>query len=738
MQLLRLIERAADEQRAAFASGMHVNGGHHSANVVLPTSATLLSRIGDKHRDAAPPATRLAGVTACSRKAATVAGMGDQVGDELGGNLYFVPRRMFDRVQRLTAVAELKAALFADLCRINALYMIARAGSGHLGSSFSSLDLVSWIVLHELDPQAPNRAGDLYFSSKGHDAPGLYAALAAVGALAPEALHGLRQFAGLPGHPDIGTPGIVTNTGSLGMGISKAKGMVLAHRARGERRRIFVLTGDGELQEGQIWESLATAAHARMDELTVFVDHNKLQSDTFVRATHDLGDLESKFASFGWHVRRIDGHDLGQIGRVIRELAAVEGQPKVVIADTIKGRGVSFMESTQLTAADAIYRYHSGAPDAASYRRALLELSDRVGPLLEREGCGPLVLERAAVRENVPPARAHKPERMIDAYSAALVAAGATHPQLTVLDADLAVDLGLMPFKRQFPERFVECGIAEMDMVSQAGGMALRGLVPVCHSFACFLSARPNEQIYNNASERTKVLYVAGLAGLLPAAPGHSHQGIRDIAALSAVPRLCMYAPSSPREVALALDYALDVHEGSVYLRLCSLPWQLPFRMPEQTRLVPGRGVSVRSGRDAVIIAYGPVMLSQAYLAAERLAAHHGLELEVVALPWLNHVDRAWLQRLIVSRSCLFTIDDHYLAGGQGQLLAACVAESGVRSIRVHRFGVVGLPACGTPSDVLRHHGLDAGSLAESMRRTVEGGALARREPVPQIVLRTR
>jgi transketolase len=664
--------------------------------------------------------------------------MGDQVGDELVGNLYFVPPRAFDRIRRSSASAELKAALFADLCRINALYMVARAGSGHLGSSFSSLDLVSWIVLHELDAQAPNRAGDLYFSSKGHDVPGLYAALAAVGALATDALHGLRQFAGLPGHPDVGTPGVITNTGSLGMGISKAKGMVLAHRARGEWRRIFVLTGDGELQEGQIWESLATAVHARMDELTVFVDHNKLQSDTFVRTTHDLGDLERKFASFGWYVRRIDGHDLGQIGRVIRELAAVEGQPKVVIADTIKGRGVSFMESTQLTAADAIYRYHSGAPDAASYRRALLELSDRVGPLLEHEGCGPLVLERAASRDSLPPSHAPKPERMIDAYSAALVAAGATHPQLTVLDADLALDLGLMPFKRQFPERFVECGIAEMDMVSQAGGMALRGLLPLCHSFACFLSARPNEQIYNNASERTKVLYVAGLGGLLPAGPGHSHQGVRDIAALSGVPRLCMLAPSSPSDVALALDYLLDVHEGSAYLRLCALPWQLPFRMPEQTRLVPGRGVSVRSGRDAVITAYGPVMLSQAYLAAEILATQHGFELEVVALPWLNHVDAAWLERVLAGRRFLFTIDDHYLTGGQGQLLAACVAESSLRSIQVHRFGVVGLPACGTPSEVLRHHGLDADSLAKSMRRTLEGGGIARQEPIPQIALRTR
>jgi transketolase len=405
-----------------------------------------------------------------------------------------------------------------------------------------------------------------------------------------------------------------------------------------------------------------------------------------------------------------------------------------VIADTIKGRGVSFMEHTQLTAADAIYRYHSGAPDAPSYRRALLELSDRVGPLLEREGCGPLVLERATRRDGIAP-RSRKAERLIDAYSAALLEQAERRPELTVLDADLAVDLGLMPFKQKYPERFVECGIAEMDMVSQAGGMALRGLLPICHSFACFLSARPNEQIYNNASERTKVLYVAGLGGLVPAAPGHSHQGIRDIAALSGIPQLSMLAPSSPGEVALALEHLLDAPEGSGYLRLCSIPWELPFEWPESARLVPGRGLSVRAGRDAVITAYGPVMLSQAYLAAEQLATKHGYELEVVAMPWLNQVDSEWLGALLGTRRPLFTVDDHYLAGGQGQLLAASVAELGSPAV-VQRFGVIGLPACGSPSDVLRHHGLDASSLAEAIRRRLESGDGVRREPSPQIVLR--
>ena len=646
--------------------------------------------------------------------------MGDLIGNAIDGALYFVPQRTFERVKRLDGPAPNRAALFAELCRINTLYMIARAGSGHIGSSFSSVDIVSWIILQELDGRAPNQLGDLYFSSKGHDVPALYAALIGVGTLPAGALHTLRQLDGLPGHPDVATAGIVANTGSLGMGISKAKGMVLAHRQRHERRRIFVLTGDGELQEGQIWESLGSAVQRRMDEITVIVDHNKLQSDSYVKATSDLGDLPAKFASFGWHVSRVDGHDMAAFAQVLNELRTVEGRPKVVIADTIKGRGVSFMEHTH-TPEDGLYRYHSGAPDATAYRRALLELCERIGPLLERQGCGPLVLERSQpVRK---PAGAASAERLIPAYSAALLAQADRHGNMIVLDADLAVDIGVQPFKERHPERFIECGIAEMDMVSQAGGLALRGALPVCHSFACFLSTRPNEQIYNNASERTRVVYVAALAGLLPAGPGHSHQCVRDIAALGAVPGLTMIQPCSARETELALRYALEACDGSSYLRLTSIPWPIPFTLPADYELRPGRGVSVRAGRDAAIIAYGPVMLSQAWLAAEALSRQHRIEVEVVNLPWLNRVDAAWLGELIGARRWLFTLDDHLVMGGQGQLLCASLLESGLGAVRVRRFGVVGLPACGAPADVLRHHGLDAESLSRAMIACWNGAA---------------
>jgi transketolase len=211
-----------------------------------------------------------------------------------------------------------KATLFAALCRINVLYMVKRAGSGHLGTSMSCQDIASWIFLNEAVD-----ADDVFFSSKGHDVPAFYAALTALGRIPFAQIHALRRLGGLPGHPEVHIPHLVTNTGSLGMGISKAKGIVLANRYDGRRGRVFVLTGDGELGEGQIWESLPSAANREMSELTVIVDHNKIQSDTWVHRVSDLGNLTEKFHSFGWHVVRCSGHDLASLERAFRELRDV-------------------------------------------------------------------------------------------------------------------------------------------------------------------------------------------------------------------------------------------------------------------------------------------------------------------------------------------------------------------------------------------------------------------------------
>jgi transketolase len=621
-------------------------------------------------------------------------------------DLQYVPVEEFARVLAADRDAPARRDAFAAMCRVNALYMIARAGSGHIGTSFSALDILSWLYLNELGE------GDVFFSSKGHDAPAQYAVLTALGRIPFDEIHTLRRRHGLPGHPDVATPAIEANTGSLGMGISKAKGMLLANRVIGRGGRVFVLTGDGELQEGQFWESLPSAVNTHLGNLTVIVDHNKIQSDTWVARVSDFGDLHAKLAAFGWHVARVDGHDASAIASTFASLARVADTPKILIADTVKGRGVSFMEGAALHPDDRCYKFHSGAPDDETYQKAVPELVDSANRALAALHLAPLRTSSAPRPMRSTPSR---PEKLVAAYSRALVAHARTDPRIVAFDADLALDTGLLPFEAEFPDRFVECGIAEQDMVSQAGGAALKGLLPVVHSFACFLSDRPNEQIFNNATERTKIVYVGSLAGLVPGGPGHSHQCVRDISALAAIPDLTLIEPSCEREVEMAVAYCLRDNSASSYLRLVSVPWDIAFDLPADYELREGRGVKIAGGDDAVVFAYGPVMLSEAAKASRLLRERSAASLAVINLPWLNRIDRAWLTDVVRDAPAVFTLDNHLVDGGQGDMILRTLAELSIVPKVVRRLGVTGIPVCGQNDEVLRAHGLDAESLSATI-----------------------
>ena len=621
-----------------------------------------------------------------------------------------------EEMRRLLSIdqpCEQRAALMADAFRINTLYSIMRAGSGHIGSSFSAMDVVTRLHLEELQDKQGHPT-PIYFSSKGHDAPGLYAVLTGLGKLPFELLHGLRRMGGLPGHPDVGTPGIPCNTGSLGMGIAKAKGMIMAARLDGYRQPVYVLTGDGELQEGQNWESLQGATNRSMGELTVIVDHNKIQSDTWVEDVSPLGDLEAKFRSFGWEVARCDGHDHALLTRVLSHFATISDRPKILIADTIKGKGVSFMEKTSAAGEFEFYKFHSGAPSEEHFGAAEREIAERINSALDRLGQSLLKLERVELPDRTAP----QGQRLVGAYSRALMEQAAAHPEIVVLDADLMLDTGLIPFAEAHPTRFIECGIAEQDMVSMAGGLALRGRLPIVHSFSCFLSTRPNEQIYNNATEKSRIIYAMSLAGLLPAGPGHSHQSVRDISAMAAIPGLDLIEPCCEEEVATALDYAVSQAPGSTALRLTSIPVAIPYPSPARSSFVRGRGASLRDGKRVLLIGYGPVLLSEAWKASEQLEKETGDKVGLINLPWLNQIDPAWLTSCLEGVGLAVFLDNHYRIGGQGQMLLACLAQQGIRVPCLH-LAIDEIPLCGTNAEVLEAHRLDAASIASAVREKI-------------------
>jgi transketolase len=269
-------------------------------------------------------------------------------------------------------VTEEKLKDTARQIRRDIITMIAAAGSGHPGGSLSAVEIVTALYFREMridpsNPAWPER--DRFVLSKGHAAPLLFSALAERGFFPREELLTFRRInSRLQGHPDMKkAPGVEMSTGSLGQGISTAVGMALAGKIDRKDYRVFVLLGDGEIEEGQVWEAAMAAAHYRLDNLTAFLDYNGLQIDGPISEVMSPEPVDKKFAAFGWHVLEIDGHSFAEIGEAVAEARRTKGKPTMIIARTVKGKGVSFMENQ--------VGWHGTPPNREQAEQALAELS---------------------------------------------------------------------------------------------------------------------------------------------------------------------------------------------------------------------------------------------------------------------------------------------------------------------------------------------------------------------------
>ncbi|MFA5065958.1 MAG: transketolase C-terminal domain-containing protein [Dehalococcoidia bacterium] len=637
-------------------------------------------------------------------------------------DISFIPYGEFERIQSAKVEKFEKLRIISDICRLNALSAVKLAGSGHLGSSFSAMDIVVFLYLHEMNTIAAgldNPDRDVYFSSKGHDCPGHYSVLVASGMLPFDKLFKLRRLGGLDGHPDVSIPGIEANSGSLGMGISKAKGIAFAKKLGGHGGRTFVLTGDGELQEGQIWEALQTTAHQKLTDTHVIVDFNKIQTDKQVKDIIDLGDIERKFEDFGWYVHRCDGHNFIELEKAFTLFKDVTDKPKILIADTIKGKGISFMEGpVALKNGDGLYRWHSGAPDDDYYEAGYKEILDRINSKLYGIGLDPIKSQIIETRKKDRIRLKDVAEKIVDAYGEALVELGGKRKDMIVLDSDLAADCGLRLFEKTFPERFIENGIAEQDMVSMAGGLALQGFLPIVNSFGVFLASRANEQIYTNATEGTKIIYVCHYAGLIPAGPGKSHQSLRDISLFGALPNCTIVEPCKALETKSALVWCVNEARENCLLRLAISPSPGCIPLPTNYKFSFGKGTVIHHGNDTVLFAYGPVMLNEALIAA-KLLQKRKCSLKVVNMPWLNKVDHDWFQDVVGDCESIFVLDNHSSYGSLGDyLINELMSSDKLRGRKLNKISIEEYPACGTPEEVLQSHKLDGESI---MFRILEG-----------------
>ena len=616
---------------------------------------------------------------------------------ESGLELYFIKSDSMQGLDPFRSESDFKTLGYA--LRLNTLSMIKAAGSGHIGSSFSAIDLM--LACRTFLSDNPQ---NVFFSSKGHDAPGLYAVMNAHGEIPDSFLLKLRRMEGLPGHPEVGSFGIPTSTGSLGMGISKGKGFWYSRKNLNST--VTVLLGDGELQEGQIWESLPGASRDNMQGLIAIVDGNKIQSDTWVDKTLPLGDLRKRVEGSGWLYFECDGHDYSSIKETLAHAKTESQRPVFIYAHTKKGSGVSFME--RFDSNGKFYKFHSGSPSDQDYMSAVNELVKKLGFSHELNWSQSIAFINGIDVESDDLTPKTRNQSLIQIWAGILEELFESDKSLIALDADLSYDTGTYKVADKFSAQYIQCGIAEQDMVSMAGTLALSGKIPFVHSFASFLTTRAAEQIFNNLSENSKVIYCGFLAGVLPSAPGHSHQAVSDFGIVSSFPNIEIFEPACETEMSLMKSLVYE-SDKSIYLRVGSV--DLPEKVdPKMVQL--GRITQRKFGEKYAIITSGP---SMAKIALEVANAGSENEIAVFTYPTPKRHFNLEDMKLISNFEKVLVIENHLPSPGIFSQLLEHFQSSDAK-VKLIRSGISELPRNGQTQEVLEHHGMDVDSLAKAFR----------------------
>ncbi len=605
----------------------------------------------------------------------------------------------------------------ATKLRRHSVLMTSEAGSGHPTTCLSAADVMAVLFFHVLryDVKNPsNPYNDRFVLSKGHAAPILYAAWAEAGAFSTDHLMTLRQFdSDLEGHPTPRFPWAEVATGSLGQGLSIGVGMALAGRLDGLDYKVYVLMGDGETAEGAVWEAAALAAYYRLDNLIGIVDINRLGQSQPTMYGHDTASYERRFGAFGWHVINIDGHDIEQILSAFDAAQRVRERPVVILARTIKGKGITAVE-------DQNGWHGKPIPRGEMLERALQELAvDGDGPQLPVRA--PAVDDPAArapsrstgSAASMPPPQYRQGESVAtrQAYGRALAKLGRVNPRVVALDGDTKNSTYAQEFLADFPDRFFESFIAEQNMVGMAVGLQARGKIPFASTFACFLT-RAFDHIRMAGISRANIKLCGSHAGVSIGQDGPSQMGLEDLAMMRAVPDSVVLYPSDAVSAERMVELAAN-HQGIVYIRT-TRP-KTPVIYPNDESFAVGGCKVLRSSPEDEVTLVGAGITVHEALKAYQALQQEGIAVRVIDLYSVKPVDRQTLLKAASeTNNQIITIEDHYLEGGLGDAVLDAVGSNGVR---VHKLAVRQLPRSGKPEELLDACGINARAIVEAVKQ---------------------
>jgi len=602
----------------------------------------------------------------------------------------------------------------AQRLRRHSIISTTEAASGHPTTCCSCADIVATLFFNNhLRFEVPNPLNiynDRFILSKGHAAPVLWAAWAEAGAYPVDRMLTLRRIdSELEGHPTFRSPYAGAATGSLGQGLSIGLGIALAARLDQTGARVYVLLGDGEVAEGAVWEAAALAAHYHTDHLIAIVDVNRLGQSQATMYGHNLTPYEARFQANGWRTLVVDGHNIEEVNRALSTAETSSGLPTAIIARTIKGKGISFLEDRN--------GWH-GKPlkKGEELEKALAELGSNLDlqePLMVAPAPKSQVPTKVAASLASPPEYAVGDQVATrEAYGNALQKLGSTNKAIMALDGDVKNSTYSEKFLKEFPDRFVECFIAEQNMVGTAVGLASQGKIPFCSTFACFFS-RAYDFIRMAGIGQVDLKLCGSHAGVSIGEDGVSQMGLEDIAMMRAIAGSTVLYPSDGTSAERMVELAAQT-PGIVYIRTSRPKTPVLYNAFEPFK-VGGSKVLKSSNQDKATVVAAGITIQEALKAYEQLR-QEGIAVRVIDLYSVKPLDFDTLRKAARETGAIITVEDHYPEGGLGEAVLAALAGE---TCKFRKLAVNDIPRSGKPAELIDMFGISARHVIQAVKEMI-------------------
>jgi transketolase len=608
----------------------------------------------------------------------------------------------------------------ATLIRYYILVSTTEAGSGHPTSSLSPTDLMTVLFFggffrYDLKkPDYPNN--DRLIFSKGHASPLFYSLYAAAGIISEKKLKTLRKFGSpLEGHPTMEFPYTEAATGSLGQGLSVGVGMAInAKYVDKLPYRTYVLLGDSEMAEGSIWEAIQLASYYKLDNLIAILDLNRLGQRGETMYGHNIKAYQKRIDSFDWSTITIDGHDYLQINQAYRKALKAKGRPTMIIAKTIKGKGVSFLENqdgwhgkslsveqlevalAELGKVDRSLKGSIVKPPKAQIQNAKVNPFDKLR--IDAEQSRSIKTQNYIAKFQIDYPK-DKPLATRKAYGNALARLYPKYPNIVALDAEVSNSTYADIFQKSYPERFFEMYIAEQNMVGAALGLSRRGKIPFVSTFAAFFT-RAFDQIRMCQYSKANIKFVGSHAGVSIGQDGASQMGLEDIAMFRSLLNSVVLYPSDAISTEKLVDEAAW-HQGIVYLRTTRAETPILYDLNEKFP-IGGSKIVKQSAGDVVTVVTAGLTLFEAIAAYSDLVNRH-IFIRLIDLYCIKPIDIATLKKAAQETMAIITVEDHFAEGGLGEAVMNALADS---PTPIYQLAVRKMPRSGQPQELLDYEGI--------------------------------